>query len=102
MLWLCGIVSVPAFTLSYFAHSHQMESLGTSLFWLGCFPVAVAAIGFLYFMVWAPEKLQSEDYQLRHESLELIKQKGSSIEIAPSSLDAITNPANPQVERGKL
>jgi hypothetical protein len=93
MLWLCGIVSLPCFLLSYWAHG--LEPLATTLVYVGSVPIVGTVVGFLYLMVAAPEKLQSEDYQIRHETLELIKQKGSSVEILPSSLTAITNPAHP-------
>jgi hypothetical protein len=51
-------------------------------------------------MMKAPEKLQSEDYQIRHETLELIKQKGTSLEISPTSLTVIANPAHPRLSNG--
>jgi hypothetical protein len=93
MLWLCAIVSLPCFVLAYFAHG--IEPLATVLVVLGAAPIAATIIAFLYFMIASPEKLQSEDYQIRHETLELIKEKGSSVALSPSSLDAITNPTLP-------
>jgi len=65
--------------------------------------VLATILGFFYFMIFAPDKLQSEDYQIRHETLELIKQKGSSVEIEPSSLHAIANPAHARLahDRGE-
>jgi hypothetical protein len=93
MLWMCGIVSLPCFVLSYLAHG--IEPLATMLVYVGTAPILVGLIGFLYFMIYAPEKLQSEDYQIRHETLELIRQKGTTLEISPSSLNVIANPAHP-------
>jgi hypothetical protein len=90
MLWLCGIISLPCFGLAYIASG--TEPLATILVCIASAPVICTILGFFYFMIFAPEKLQSEEYQLRHETLELIKQKGSSVEIAPSSLEAIANP----------
>lgn len=90
MLWLCAIASIPCYVLAYFAKDTQ--PLESFLLYAGTAPIVATTIGFLYFMIRAPEKLQSEEYQLRHESLQLIKQKGSSIEISPSSLEAIANP----------
>jgi hypothetical protein len=40
----------------------------------------------------APDKLLSEEYQLRHEAFQLILQKGSDFPVSPSSLEAIANP----------
>lgn len=99
MLWLCGIVSIPCFLISYLAHG--FEPLATALVWLGALPIIGTIIGFMYFMIAAPEKLQSEDYQIRHETLELIKEKGTSVEIAPSSLEVIANPAHPPALKGR-
>ena len=59
---------------------------------LGSLPVVFGCIAFAYFAVTKPEKLQSEDFQIRHEAMQLIKQKGTPIEIDASTLDAITNP----------
>jgi len=55
----------------------------------------MTCMGFAYFSLFRPEKLQSEDFQIRHAALELIKQKGAPLELAPSSLEAITNPIHP-------
>lgn len=98
MLWLCAIVSLPCFILSYLLHG--IEPLATILVFIGAAPIAATIIGFLYFMVMAPEKLQSEEYQIRHEALEVIKQKGTSVRISPSSLEAITNPVHAGLPRG--
>jgi hypothetical protein len=98
MLWLCGIVSLPCFFIAYLLRG--IEPLATIIAYVGIAPVATTILGFLYFMIFAPEKLQSEDYQLRHETLELIRQKGSSVAIAPSSLEAIANPVHSDQGRG--
>jgi hypothetical protein len=92
MLWMCAIVSIPCLVLAYFAHASGLDQLGTALVYIGGAPVLATIFGFFYFVIFCPEKLQSEEYQLRHETLELIKQKGSPIEVSPSSLEAISNP----------
>lgn len=91
MLWMCAIVSLPAFGMAYFFR--EFESLSTTLIWVGGMPVAATILGFFYFMLFAPHRLQSEDFQLRHETLQIIRSKGSNVEILPSSLEAISNPA---------
>jgi len=58
--------------------------------------MAVTSIGFFYFMLRDPGKLQSEGYQLRHEALQMILQrKTGELTIDPTSLPATTNPALP-------
>lgn len=97
MLWLCAIVSLPCFILAYLAH----EPLATLLVYIGAAPIGATILGFLYLAVVAPEKLQSEEYQIRHEALEVIKQKGSSVEVVPSSLEAIANPVRAITHRSR-
>jgi hypothetical protein len=90
MLWLCGMVSLPSFTLAYFVRDYG--TLSTVLIVVGSLPVAANIVGFFYFMIRSPERLQSEEYQIRQATLDLIKSKGSPFEILPSSLEAISNP----------
>jgi hypothetical protein len=90
MLWLCAIVSLPLFAGAWLAKG--IEPLATILTYVAAAPVVVTCCLAVYFALFRPEKLQSEEYQIRHEAIELIKQKGVQIEVAPSSLEAITNP----------
>jgi hypothetical protein len=98
MLWLCAIVSLPCFILSYFLQGE--EPLAIALVFIGAAPIAARILGFLYLIIFAPEKLQSEEYQIRHETLELIRQKGESVTLEPSSLEAIANPIHAAITRG--
>jgi hypothetical protein len=90
MLWLSAIISPICLTLAYFAHG--IEPLATWLLFIGAAPIVATIFGFFYFMIFDAGRLQSEEYQIRHETLELIRQKGTNVEVAPSSLEAITNP----------
>jgi hypothetical protein len=93
MLWLCGIVSVTCFVLAYLViGTHPL--LATFFMCVGAAPVLATILGFFYFMIWDPDKLQSEDYQIRREALDIIRQKGSSIPVSPSSLNLIANPVH--------
>ncbi|QYK48440.1 MAG: hypothetical protein KF838_00970 [Phycisphaeraceae bacterium] len=47
---------------------------------------------FVYFMLVDPDKLQSEDYQIRKAALELIEEKGGRLPLYPASIDTISNP----------
>jgi hypothetical protein len=101
MLWMCGIVSLPCYVLAYFSYASGFHDLGMAFVYIGSVPIVGTVLGFFYFGIVSPEKLQSEEYQLRHETIELIKQKGSAIEISPSSLEAIANPTLLPSGRGR-
>jgi hypothetical protein len=98
MLWCSAIIGLPCLILAYFAKG--TEPLETVLVCLGAGVIGSTVLGFFYFMIFAPQRLQSEEYQIRHETLELIKEKGSSVEIAPSSLEAIANPVHSTSSKG--
>ena len=80
-LWLCGIISTPSLLTLALA-----DSPPGWLVWLIVAPVALAMFGFLFLLFFDRDKLQSEDYQLKKKSLELIEQKGMT---GPITDDAI-------------
>ena len=88
ILWLCGIITIPCISV--------MTYLGTPvqtwLIILAFIPVACAAFGFIFLLVFDRDKLQSEDYQIRKRSLELIQQKGDALPLSSTSIEAIANP----------
>ncbi|HIF9138465.1 TPA: hypothetical protein ACX6SR_001916 [Photobacterium damselae] len=94
MLWLCAI-TIPLFlgTAYIFKDNQAVVFL---LILAAIFPLILTGVGFMYFAINKPEKLQSEDYQLRHESLQIIQKKGSSKTIPLNTIEAIANPANTQ------
>jgi hypothetical protein len=55
--------------------------------------VIIFAVGFFYFMVKNPDKLRSEDYEIRMHALTMIERKGDPIPIALTSVEAIANPS---------
>ena len=89
-LWLCGIATPTCLAFAYvFRDVPEVRA------WLlagGLLPIGIACVGFLGFAIFRPEKLQSEDYQIRHESLQLIQQKSGRLALAPTSIEAIANP----------
>lgn len=96
MLWLTGIGTTICFFAAYIFRSS--ETLTTILVVVGTLPIIFTCFGFAYFAMCKPEKLQSEDYQIRHESLQIIQQKSGSIEISEASLNQIANPVAARVE----
>lgn len=91
MLWLTGIGSPICFATAYAFRDAQ--TMSWVLVFIGMVPIVVTCLGFAYFAITKPEKLQSEEYQLRHETLQIIQQKTGQLIVDPTSLTAITNPA---------
>jgi hypothetical protein len=92
-LWFCAVVSLPCLALSIIAPS----AIQYMLLGIATLPILVVAGGFIYFMCKAPDRLQSESYQLRKQVLTLIEAKGSGIVVSELSVEAITNPELPRL-----
>jgi hypothetical protein len=61
-------------------------------------PILLTCVVAGYFAFWKSERLQSEEYQLRHQTLSIIEEKGGRIPIDSVSLQEIANPpASPQL-----
>jgi len=95
LLWLTGIAS-PIFLGAAFAFKDT--ELVNILIYSGMIPMIITCLGFCFFALFKPEKLQSEDYQLKHESLNLMQEKCGGIEISTTSLQQIVNPIMMQNE----
>ena len=54
-------------------------------------PVVLFVVAYVYFMLNSPDKLRSEEYELRKLALELIEEKGGLIPLSESSVEAIAN-----------
>lgn len=91
LLWLTAISTPLCLTGAYVFQ--EASPVFEALVAVGLFPIISACLGFVFFAIFKPEKLQSEDYQIRHESLQIIQQKSGSIELPNVSLENITNPA---------
>lgn len=88
ILWLCGIITVPSIVALGFT--------STPAWWmilLAFLPVGTAIFGFLYLLLFDRDKLQSEDYQIRKRSLEMIEQKGDDHPSLAVDVFTIANPA---------
>jgi hypothetical protein len=94
LLWLSAITSPLCFAFGlYFEGAIQAIMVG-----VGFLPILFACGAYVYWMLEAPDRLQSEDYQLRKAALELIEEKGMRIPVSAASVEAITNPSYRQLE----
>ena len=89
ILWLCGLISVPAVLVAPYVNPTP-----TWLIVLIFAPVTTAIVGFLFLLFVDRDKLQSENYQIQKQSLELIEQKGDAapLIIDSNNLKAIPKP----------
>jgi len=92
-LWLAAIITPPALWVA----TRLLEGAPIWLIVLIFLPVTIASLGFLFLLFFDRDKLQSEDYQLRKQSLDLIQQKGDPFPISPASIEAIANPERPRL-----
>ncbi len=98
MLWLCAIMTPVLLTFAYcFRNIIQIMNL---LVFVAITPVGLTCLGFAFFAIFKPDKLQSEDYQIRHESLQIIQQKDGQKIIQSTVLEAIANPETPSLTNG--
>ena len=87
VLWLCAIVSVPAVVIASWLSNPPWWLL---ILVLG--PVTVAMFGYLFLLCVDRDKLQSEDFQIRKRTLELIEQKGMDGPITATALEMVSPP----------
>ncbi|WP_421920102.1 hypothetical protein [Marinifilum sp.] len=95
ILWLCAIITIPSLIAVPF-----IENTPTWLVILIIAPVLTAILGFLFLMLFDRDKLQSEEYQLKKRSLDLIQVKGQDKPtlIDAEEVNAIVNPELGQIE----
>lgn len=86
-LWLCGFAIPFGLTGAHFSAGPVQAVCLT----IAAAPVALFVYAYIYFMHKSPDKLRSEEYELRKMALELIEEKGGEIPLTPSSVEAISN-----------
>jgi hypothetical protein len=97
-LWLCAIVSGPV-TVIIMVLMLAGKEIPIWLTTIDLIPVVCAAFGFLYLLIFDRDKLQSEDYQIRKKTLELIQEKGDKFPMLGTSIQSIANPESPKTSK---
>jgi hypothetical protein len=90
MIYVCLITVVPSFVCAYCFRDDPYVKY--PLICLAFLVVVVTCAMYIYWAFASPDRLQSEDYQIRQETLQMISKKGGKIVIDPVSLGAIANP----------
>jgi membrane protein implicated in regulation of membrane protease activity len=98
VLWLTAIATPVCFTAAYLFRFNG--PILWALIVAGFLPIMAVVLGFCYFAIVEPGKLQSEDYQLRHETLQIIQQKSGQLIVETASLTAVANPSLPALPLG--
>lgn len=88
MLWAIGLVTAPGMIEAPLYPGGVPTWFIVIIF----LPVIFACLGFAFLLIFNPDKLQSEDYQIRKQTLDLAFQKGDRFPINPLSLELIPNP----------
>jgi hypothetical protein len=99
MLWLAGVGTPVCFTFAYLFR--DIDFARNLLIVVGMLPIFFTCLGFCYFAVMKAEKLQSEDFQIRQQTLQIIQHKGGRLNVDASALEAIANLAAKQIESGE-
>ncbi len=88
VLWMCAIVSGPSLIV--------WSCLNNPPLWLDLIvisPVVLSCFAYLFLLFFDRDKLQSEEYQIRKRTLELIEQKGMSGPMTVAAIEAMVTPA---------
>lgn len=75
MLWLSAVNMPTCFLFAYLLSNFPVAL--TFLLIIGITPMMVTCFGFCYFVLKRPEKLQSEDYQIHHQTLQMVNEKST-------------------------
>lgn len=89
ILWLCAIVTIPGMGYMLVAESETPMLIQIII----SLPVVTAVLGFAHLLLFDRDKLQSEDYQIRKRTLDLVQEKGDEFPAIARTLEVITNPA---------
>jgi len=99
MLWLTAVGSPICFAFAYLFRDFDFAR--NFLLIVGVLPILISCLGFCYLVITNPEKLQSEDFQIRQQTLEIIEQKTKRLSLDASALEAISRVATKQIESGE-
>lgn len=86
ILWMCAIVSTPCVIVSSFYELQDFIVIVCLL------PIPVALLGFFFLLLFDRDKLQSEEFQIKKRSLEIIEQSSGEKVIEAASITLTEKP----------
>ena len=101
LLWLCTIPTALLLTTAYhFDRSDTLRAFCGPLVYVALNLVILTALAGFYLVLFRPDKLQSEEYQLRQQALLLIQQSSTtSHALNPADIVALLRSAPPPRQR---
>lgn len=89
MLWVTGVIVPPLLIVAYLTSDFILRYCCIGL----VFFIIIAVFGvFIYFAIYHPDKLQSEDFQLRNMAMQIYKHQTNNIVATEEGLAHIANP----------
>lgn len=88
ILKLVAVFSMPCFAMVYLMKDR--EGFAIAFFVCGLLPAILAGYSYIYLLHKHPEFIDTEEYRIQREALQIIAQKGEPI--PGSALEAIANP----------
>jgi len=99
LLWFCAVVDIPIMAMLTVIYASIPLWLLISMFVLIAIPIACTMFSAIYLLFYDRDKLQSEDYQIRKQTLDIIGQKGDR-DVIMGGLSATTlNPLKQKATR---
>lgn len=91
-LWLCCFGVACWIAAYFFSFRPVLEPLCIPLALAGMAPLVLACWAYVYFALKKPDKLQSEEYQLRQLALTIMKKSAPAQVVDPASVARVVNP----------
>lgn len=86
LLWLCGLVTPSSWVAVYFLHDDPGLEIAFGM--IGGLPVAAALVAYFLLLFRDPNRLRSEEYQIRHEALQILHKRGESGDVVDVAVDS--------------
>jgi hypothetical protein len=97
LLWLCTVPTTVLLTAAFFFdQSPTLRPFCSALVYVALGVVVLTGLAGAYLVLFRPDKLQSEEYQLRQQALLLIQQTSATQPINASAIAALLKSASPR------
>jgi hypothetical protein len=84
LLWLVGLVTIPALAFSVWTDN---AALRAALIGFAGIPLAAAIIAYFVLLFWRPDMLQSEEYRLKQHAMFMAFRHGATPEILQATAE---------------